>query len=179
MNGLGKRLRSGHMLINSISRRIEILGDAGVVIDFIEYDALDNQDWGYVYEKFVGQHLLEEGFDVTYNGLSKGFGDGGIDVIASRSDQTKYIQCKYSKRMGKARIEDLLWRASSWLCKASLGKNPVFSLAIPSIEGCFGKGDSKNGKRQPGIPLLAKYFLSKNETQRFIKVEILEIEMPK
>lgn len=174
MKGICKRISAGHIELRSTKQIIEIIDNEGVVFDHIEYEKLDGQSWGYVYEKIVGQHLIDNGYDVEFNGLKYGFNDGGIDLIARRFDHTKYIQCKYRKGIKKADLEEVLWKASNWLTKRVLDKNPIFAISVHSIEYGFGKIDAKSKSQ---LPPLAEYFLSKNQSQKFIKVEILEVEM--
>ncbi|HSI75086.1 MAG TPA: hypothetical protein VK957_04310 [Lunatimonas sp.] len=78
--GIAKYLKVGRISVNPAKRQIEICH--GQLI--LPYDKLTDSDWGSVYEKFVGQQLEDEGFDVIYNGLEKGMLDRGIDLIASK-----------------------------------------------------------------------------------------------
>ena len=66
--GIAKYLKVGRISTNPAKRQIEIC--EGQLI--LPYDKLTESDWGSVYEKFVGQQLEDEGFDVIYNGLEKG-----------------------------------------------------------------------------------------------------------
>lgn len=50
---------------------------------------------GRVYERYVGYLYEEEGYDVNYQGILKGYEDLGRDVIATKGDIVKIVQCKY------------------------------------------------------------------------------------
>ena len=74
----------------------------------LPYSEIDSDDWGYIYEKYVGQKYEEEGYQVEYLGLKNGFLDGGMDIIIRKDDFIAYIQCKYSSKskpcFGKQKI---------------------------------------------------------------------------
>jgi hypothetical protein len=110
--GIAKYLKAGRIFINTSAKQIEI-ADKQLILP---YHLLKDTDWGLVYEKFVGQILESEGFEVTYNGLEKGLLDRGIDLIASKDNQLNFIQCKYTiKPISKSRIDWILYNASSLL----------------------------------------------------------------
>lgn len=46
------------------------------------------------YEKEVGKYYKNLGYEITYNGLEKGYYDEGIDLIAKNENRTLLIQCK-------------------------------------------------------------------------------------
>ena len=78
--GLSRYLKLGRIKINPIDRYIEI-GEKDLIIP---YDKISSSDWGQVYEKYVGQILEDEGYEVSYSGLDLGFFDRGIDLIAAK-----------------------------------------------------------------------------------------------
>ena len=132
------------------------------------YSEINFDDWGYVYEKHVGQKFEEEGYQVEYLGLKNGFGDGGMDIIISKNDFKAYIQCKYSSKskacLGKQKIEWILYKASSFLSKQYKDQKLNFWLIVPTLQ--LIKKD------------LQEYFLSKNNFQDMVKLELKAIPMP-
>jgi Holliday junction resolvase len=176
MKGLGKRLRSGQMLVMPDRRVVEIRSAVGELIDTIAYGELVGTDWGYIYERHVGQYLEENGFEVDLRGLTRGFADGGIDIIASKGGERVFIQCKHAAvgKLSKQRMEWILYKASAFLNKEYNGKKLTFWLVVPSMQSAFVKAKSKNQKSE--YPM-ASYFLSKNAAQSKVKLEIHEISM--
>ncbi|MDR2904750.1 MAG: restriction endonuclease [Helicobacteraceae bacterium] len=53
-----------------------------------------NKEKGERYEKERGAELEARGYTVEYRGIEKGFNDGGIDLIARKSDEIMLVQCK-------------------------------------------------------------------------------------
>src|SRR5690606_28857040 len=105
--------------------------------------------WGQVYEKYVGQILEDEGYDVVYNGLEKGFLDRGIDLIARKEDKLNFVQCKYvHQTISKSRIEWILYKASGILFDTyrKERKKLYFTLIVNSKDTCFSKRLPKNFK---------------------------------
>lgn len=181
--GIIKHLKKGEIYINTIEKQIEI-ADSAIILP---YGILKPQDWGLIYEKYVGQVLESEGFEVKYNGLEKGFLDKGIDLIASKDNQLFFIQCKFLNRtMSKSQIDWILYKASNLLHeqfekhKKKLG----FILIVNKKETVFSKRKSKNFRlnfsdiQKVEYPLL-QYFLDHNYIQDKIKLECREIEMTK
>ena len=132
------------------------------------YSEISFDDWGYVYEKYVGQKYEEEGYQVEYLGLKNGFLDGGMDIIISKDDFKAYIQCKYSSKskacFGKQKIEWILYKASSFLSKQYKDQKLIYWLVVPTLK--LIKKD------------LQDYFLSKNNYQDMVKLELKAIPMP-
>lgn len=50
---------------------------------------------GRVYERYVGYVYEEQGYDVDYVGIFKGFEDLGRDLICRKDDEIIVVQCKY------------------------------------------------------------------------------------
>lgn len=175
MQGLAKRLKAGR-LSASFATGVEIIDESGAVIEQIAPDTLAISDWGIVYERWVGLELEREGWEIDYRGLSLGWSDQGIDLIATRDSVTRYLQCKFLTRtLGKQQIEELLYKASGFLTKQELVKGDVFELVVPSIEAAFPLRRKKN--KPPQQNWLKARFLSHNHTQNRIRLSITEIPM--
>lgn len=181
--GIIKYLKKGKIYINIIEKQIEI-ADSTIILP---YEILKPEDWGAVYEKYVGQILESEGFEVKYNGLEKGFNDRGIDLIASRDNEYFFIQCKFLKgTISKSKIDRILYNASNLLHeefkkhKKKLG----FILIVNNIETSFSKRKPTNFHltfsdiEKVKYPIL-QYFLDHNYIQNKITLECREIEMIK
>lgn len=176
-----KCLKAGDLKINSTQKQLEIA--EGQLI--YPYDKIKDWEWGYVYEKYVGQVLESEGFKVTYNGFS-GFVDGGIDLIAEKGNSVTYVQCKYSqtKKLCKSHIDQILYKASKKLLQSYEGseKQLAFSLIVHSKENNFTRRAPKSFKLNFSqtdkleFPWLM-YFLEHNHIQNKIKVGFREIPM--
>jgi hypothetical protein len=177
MKGLGRKLRSGRMAIDATNKVIQIYSDDDLV-NQIRYDELSASDWGFVYERHVGQFLEDSGYLVEYQGLSKGLLDRGIDLIATKDEQKIYIQCKHalSSRLSRTKIEWILYNASGFLHSNYDGEKLFFWLVVPSKLSAFARKKSKNGR---DIYPVADYFLSKNNFQSKVKLEIHEVDMHK
>lgn len=50
---------------------------------------------GRDYELYVGQKYISKGYSVEFYGITHGFDDRGIDLIARNKMHTLFIQCKY------------------------------------------------------------------------------------
>lgn len=110
--GIAKFLKSGKIFLNNIENKIEIVDKPSS----LPYKNISPQEWGQVYEKFVGQHFEDEGYNVKYNGLELGLLDKGIDLIAENESCINFIQCKFSKnKIGKSKIDWILYKASNKL----------------------------------------------------------------
>lgn len=165
MHGLSKRLRNGHVEINTVDKCVEIKASTGSILDKIFYSELKPSDWGTIYEKHVAQWLFKEGYDVELRGLNKGFLDNGIDIIATKENQQVYAQCKYTfdGKLSKNHIEWILYKASKILRDNYCGKKLEFWLVVPSKQQAFSM--KKSGDRKILYPN-AEYFMSKNTTVR-------------
>ena len=166
---VASNLSKGRLEIDLNSRVIRIISKIGnYTIHEYQYSDLEFSDWGYIYEKYVGQKYEEEGYHVEYLGLKKGFFDGGMDMIISKGDFKAYIQCKFSTKtsacFGKQKIEWILYKASSSLSKQYKDKKLNFWLIVPSLALI---------KKE-----LQDYFLSKNNFQDKVKLELKAVPMP-
>jgi predicted helicase len=136
--GIGKFLNLGKIILNNLENKIEIINKP----ETINYCEISPTEWGQVYEKYVGQHLEEEGYNVKYDGLNLGFLDRGIDLIAENENHINFIQCKFSKnKIGKSQIDWILYKASNKLHKQykSSEKKLIFTLVVNDIETNFAK----------------------------------------
>lgn len=175
MQGLAKRLKVGRLSV-SFATGVAITDESGAVIDQIAPETMATPDWGIVYERWVGLELEREGWEIDYRGLSLGWSDQGIDLIATRKSVTRYLQCKFLTRsLGKQQIEQLLYNASGFLTKQELVRGDVFELVVPSIEAAFPSKHKKNKPEQQNS--LKARFLSHNYTQNRIRLGITEIPM--
>jgi len=175
--GLNRRLMAG---IPSISDNliITITGPSGDVIDTIFPTELKRSDWGAVYERCVGLHYELLGYSVDYHGARLGYFDGGVDLIAVRDGETRFIQCKLklSSAISKSQIEWILYKASSLLHKQAVGSRQIFELVVPSIQLAFPtKCASRSGRTKPNLAMLA--FLARNQVQDRVCLAITEIPM--
>jgi len=166
---VASNLSKGRLEIDHNSHVVRIISKTGnYSIHKYQYSDLDSSDWGYIYEKYVGQKYEEEGFQVEYLGLHKGFLDGGMDIVISKDDFKAYIQCKFSTKsracFGKQKIEWILYNASSFLSKQYKDKKLNFWLVVPTLALI---------KKE-----LQEYFLSKNNFQDKVKLELKTIPMP-
>ena len=179
--GITKFLKSGMIRLNSVEKRIEIAD----LHNFIAYDSINASEWGYVYEKYVGQILEKEGWKVDYCGLQYGFSDRGIDLIAYKDGVANFIQCKYvTSFISKNKIEWILYNASRILDEASLKypKKTWFTLIVSDVELSFSKKKKGNfhltfsETSKVEYPIL-QYFLDHNHIQQKVKLNFREIKM--
>ncbi len=175
MQGLAKRLKAGRLRVH-YQRGVEIVDEGGLIIDQIAADLMALSDWGIVYERWVGLELEKEGWEVDYRGISLGFFDQGIDLIAYQGPRTRYLQCKFhAQPIGKQQIEQILYKGSSFLSKQKPARHDVFELVVPSIDTAFPLKRKKG--RAPQQNWQKVRFLSHNQTQNRIRLEITEIAM--
>lgn len=181
--GIIKYLKKGKININIIEQQIEVANKSII----LPYDMLKPEEWGAVYEKYVGQILESEGFEVKYNGLEKGIKDRGVDLIATKDNEAFFIQCKFLKGIiTKSRIDWILNKASSLLNEEfeKQEKKLTFILVVDNIDTNFSKRKPKNFRltfsdiEKVKYPLL-QYFLDHNYIQNKVKLECREIEMVK
>ena len=178
---IAKIIKSGH-LYHDAEKKLFYIEPYDKIQEniIIPYAALEANNWGYLYEKFVGQYFEEKGYSVEYVGLTKGFVDGGIDLIARSKDKRYFIQCKYlmKSKLTKSKIENILYKAGNTISNMDHSRNDTFALVVPDKDLAFSKIKKKNNS------LIAKYeyplydyFLTKNHTQEQIRLEVLEIPM--
>lgn len=180
--GIARQLKQGKLYLDTVLNHLRIEGKETI---FIPYLDVAPTDWGQVYEKYVGQILEDEGYQVTYRGLNLGIMDQGIDLIAQNKNSVLFIQCKYQKqKLTKSRIEWILNKASHLLAKYQnkFDQKITFLLVVNNLNDNFSKRIPKGfnltltSTNKIGYPLL-EYFLSHNRTQDKVKLDFREIEM--
>lgn len=169
-------LLAGHLTIDTLQRQLVIDGQLKIA-----YEKVCSDDWGYIYEKFVGQELEKQGFKVTYHGLLNTMRDGGVDLIAEKGDWMTYIQCKYSakkKKLSKSHIEKIHFKASKKLLEAhnAGGKRLAFALMVHSKADSFRRAPLADDPNKIMYPWLA-YFLRYNQEQNKVKFGFKEVPM--
>ena len=168
-------LKAGDLKVNYVLKQLEI-ADGQIIYPF---DKIKNSEWGYVYEKFVGQILESEGFKVTYNGFN-GFTDDGIDLIAEKGNAITFIQCKYSqtKKLSKSHINEILFKASKKLSEAYREKDKqlAFALVVHCTESNFRRTPLKEDPNKQEYPWL-HYFKSQDRRYPDLRVGFREIPM--
>lgn len=154
------------------SKALTLIDSSGAS-DTLPYATISPGGWGYVYERWVGQHLFDNGWEVVYRGLELGVRDGGLDLELKKGDSKVYAQCKLTKKkkIGKMQAEHILYEASSGLMREYSGAKMKFWLIVPSIEMAFGRKVIKGKSSFP----IAEYILSKNELQDYCSLEIREL----
>lgn len=53
------------------------------------------EDIGLFYERYIGYIFESKGWHVIYHGAKKGKEDEGIDLICTKNDRVRLVQCKY------------------------------------------------------------------------------------
>ncbi|HBQ61031.1 MAG TPA: hypothetical protein DD671_15795, partial [Balneolaceae bacterium] len=66
-----------------------------VALDRYNNRKKSNWEIGRDYERYIGYLYEKEGYNVSYQGIIKGYEDLGRDLIAKRDNQSLIIQCKY------------------------------------------------------------------------------------
>ncbi|MBF9253000.1 restriction endonuclease [Pontibacter sp. 172403-2] len=168
-------LKQGNIKINSELKQLEI-ADGQLIYPF---DKIKGNEWGFVYEKFVGQILEGEGFKVIYNGFN-GYTDGGIDLITEKGNTITFIQCKYSqtKKLSKSHINNILFKASRKLFQAYKNKEKqlAFALIVHCTKSNFRRAPLKEDPKKREYPWL-DYFKSQDGKYKGLRVGLREIAM--
>lgn len=178
---LAQILKSGRLTINSVDKFIEF-ADSEIIIP---YEKISPSDWGYIYEKFVGQTLEDEGYEVQYNGINLGFNDRGIDLFAQKDSEITFVQCKYSSKIiSKQQMEWILYKSSNLLLEKYLNTKfkISFMLVVNNKSASFSRKISK-GVNFTFTPIsnvefpILQYFLDHNYIQNKVNLKFREIEM--
>ncbi len=174
MQGLNRRLMAGIPRVTP-EHAVEIFDTSGQVIDTISASELTPSDFGAVYERLVGLHFEAEGYHVEYRGAKLGFNDHGVDLIARRTSETRFIQCKSTTRpMSRQQVEWILYKASTYIDNHAHGQSQFFELVIPSIDQVFPtKIGKQSGKAKPNPS--RQRFLIHNQRQQQVRLVITEI----
>lgn len=142
------------------------------------YDELHAENlWGPVYEVFTGESFEREGYSVVYRGATLGYVDGGIDLVASKGSELLFLQCKHGKIAGRQRIETMLYAASSFLHGQYAGDRLQFRIVVPSISAAFAVERRVKGRVDVDLRWY-RYLMSKNDVQKKVRIEVLELPMP-
>lgn len=168
-------LLAGHLTIDVVQRQLVIDGQLRIA-----YEKVCPDDWGYVYEKYVGQELEVKGFKVTYHGLLNTMKDGGVDLITEKGNWVTFIQCKYSakKKLSKSHIENIHYKASKKLLEAHKTdeRRLAFALIVHSKADNFRRAPLAGDPNKTEYPWLA-HFLRHNATQSNVKFGFKEVPM--
>jgi hypothetical protein len=74
--------------------------------------------YGDEYEKYIGRKFEELGHVVIYNGLIRGYGDRGVDlvVLSTENREVNFVQCKnwQRKALKVEHIEDIYHKLSTY-----------------------------------------------------------------
>jgi len=175
MRGLGKRLMAGRLAVH-YETGVMVLNENGDTIDLISVQDMALSDWGIVYERWVGLELEQMGWEVDYRGLTLGFLDKGIDLVAFREGKSRYLQCKFIHTVfSKQLIEQILYNGSQYLSTKTLNRGDLYELVVPYVDKAFPPLRKKN---KPAAENFQKRrFLGHNQTQSQIRLAITEISM--
>lgn len=185
-----------HRLDKFSSTLLEMLKLAPVTIDLekakvvlddcpLDFYNISASAWGFIYEKYVGQILEEEGWEIAYEGLNKGLLDGGLDLIANKENKRVYVQCKLMKgKIGKALIDQILYKGGNRIIlenNSGSEKDLEFMLVINSFEQNFRRNNNNfktnfTPAEKITYPWL-QYFLDHNYMQNRMKLRAREIAM--
>ncbi len=90
MRGIGKILTNGELFVDWSTNTFQVIShNEPVYVQSL--DILDVHGWGSLYEKYVGQFYQKQGYNVIFHGLTKGFRDGGIDLIMNKGSDAIYV----------------------------------------------------------------------------------------
>ena len=78
---------------------------------------------GNDFELQIGREWQERGYKVIFEGINKGFKDGGIDLIVKKDNVTNLLQCKYWNPKGKLIRENVIHQFFGAI-ELYKGKNP-------------------------------------------------------
>lgn len=165
-SGLNKKLMTGVPKLNP-DLSVTVLAEDGTIVHIIPANALIEGGIGCLYERVVGLHYEEIGYLVEYR-CHLGFSDRGVDLVARRHNECRFIQCKFTLRpMSPARVESLLFSASSFVHE-NLG--PIgnhFDLVVPVKRIAF-PVERRRAEQA---------FLRYNSTQRTIQLNLVEVPL--
>lgn len=99
-----------------------------------------NREIGLEYERYIGYLYEQEGYNVTYHGIEKGFEDLGRDLICKKDGYTDIVQCKCwskKKQIHENHINQLYGTTIMYKIKKereAKGKNNRYNLLIDMEE---------------------------------------------
>jgi len=90
----------------------------------------NNYQLGKEYEEQIGKYYESIGYHVIYHGIIKGKKDQGIDLIATKDEETLLIQCKNWKNttIKQRHLKEFLWN-----CDNFIKNNAIKTLHIRKI----------------------------------------------
>ncbi|WP_426234813.1 hypothetical protein [Pseudomonas sp. TWP3-2] len=155
---------------------VTVLNESGEATDLIPVQDMALSDWGFVYERWVGLELEQQGWEVDYRGLTLGLLDKGIDLVAFSEGRTRFLQCKFIHTpFGKQTIEQVLYNGSQYLHKQQLNRSDVYELVVPYLEKAFPPIRKKNKPLTENFQM--RRFLGHNQIQSRIRLSITEVAM--
>lgn len=146
------------------------------VVHIIPPYALTRGGIGFLYERLVGLHYEAKGYNVEYRNRL-GYFDAGVDLIANKEKERRFIQCKFrTKSISQSEVERLLLAASTFVKNNLAPRGNHFDLAIPFEFMAFPLPRSTK-KSRPTSNLARSAFLKYNAIQSQIQLHIVEIPM--
>lgn len=136
--GLNRRLRRGTPQLNS-DLSVTVFGSDGAVLERIPPADLVRGGYGYLYERLVGLHYLSTGYEVDFRGGRLGFRDRGVDLVAARPGELRFVQCKFKfQAISPVQVERLLYAASAFVAEnQKAARHLYFDLVVPSVAHAF------------------------------------------
>lgn len=97
-------------------------------------DKKSNVQKGKEYEEQIGKYYEDIGYHVVYHGLIKGKRDKGIDLIATKEDETLLIQCKNweNSKVKQKDLKEFLGNCSLYLERNHIPTSHIKKLFITS-----------------------------------------------
>lgn len=172
--GLSRLLMAGVPVVNA-DLSVDVLGPGGDRLHSIAPAALVGGGVGYLYERLVGLDYERQGYSVEYRSRL-GYRDAGVDLIAKRANEIRFIQCKcVLHAISPMHVERILFAASEFV-RSNLGPlENHFDLVVP-FEGRAFPTRSSRGRRAENKARAA--FLRYNGTQRRVRLHIREFPLP-
>lgn len=92
----------------------------------------ENKVKGNAYEEQVAYYYRSKGYEVIEHGKLKGRKDGGIDLIASNSDETLLIQCKNwaTRKITHVHLKEFLYNAKAFIESNDISGNINFMYIV-------------------------------------------------
>lgn len=170
LRGMSRLLSDGVPQINT-DLSVSILNETGAEIHRLPPTALTRGGIGYVYERLVCIHYINNGYAVAHR-APLGFLDQGVDLVAERPGERIFVQCKFTlKPMGPKKVEQLLYAASQFIKSNLSTESNYFDLVVPNQEVAF----PSSRMRKMRTPSALKIFQRYNQTQKQIKLRINEV----
>lgn len=172
--GLSKRLAQGIPRLNS-DMSVTIYGAGNEVIETLPAVMFTNGGIGYFYERVVGLNYERAGYAVEYR-YRLGFLDRGVDLIARKPSEHRFVQCKFTlKSMPVAKVERLLAAASTFVAENLCQGQNHFDLVVPFEEVAFPVRKSRSRAKEKQVNAAKLAFQRYNTTQPWVRLHIVEI----